>query len=190
MKQIYIFLLISIIISCKSTEKTNGYGEIDRTCRKYEDNITFVHNRFDPVLKVTGKWRKLSMNSEYYFRSKKNVSVTNDYNEILHLLQTNSSLCKICVSGDSINRNHHLGDVFLNTLKRKISIWKDYGKYSIELLETNEESYAIYFLTDELEKKCLAFGIKNEIVYEFTLLNSKKDKKVQAQFLSNLFKLN
>lgn len=189
MRQFYFLLIVySLFISCKSTEKTNGYGETDRTCRKYENDITYVHNRFEPVLKVIGKWRALSMNSKYYVNSKKTTLISNDKNEILRLDHFFSHPCKICKDENEIL--HYNSRQFLSSLKRKIEYWKNYENYTIELIETNEEDFAIYQLTGTKEKKSVMYGFKKDTFYEFTLLNSEQNKKEQANLLNHCFQLN
>ncbi|GAB3710891.1 hypothetical protein [Flavobacterium koreense] len=188
MKQLSFLLIIILLISCKSTEKTNGYGEQDTTCRKYENNITFVHNRFNPILKVVGKWRELSMNSEFYVNSKNKIAISNEKNEVLHLIVAKHHSCKLCKEGNKDMLHKH--DPFLSSLKRKIAFWKNYEKYSIELLETNDENYAIYLLSNENEKRTVLFGLKNETFYDFILLNSKQEKQSQAKLLMDSYILN
>jgi len=188
MKQLSFLLIIILLISCKSTEKTNGYGERDTTCRKYENNITFVHNRFNPILKVVGKWRELSMNSEFYVNSKNKIAISNEKNEVLHLIVAKHHSCKLCKEGNKETLHHH--DPFISSLKRKIAYWNNFEKYTIELLETNEENYAIYSISSENEKRTVLFGLKNEMFYDFILLNSIQEKQLQAKLLLDSYKLN
>jgi hypothetical protein len=188
MKQVTILFLFALLISCKSTEKTNGYGERDRTCRKYENNITFVHNRFNPILKVVGKWRELSMDSDLYVNSKNKVTISNEKNEVLQLIVAKHHSCKLCKEGNKDMLHKH--DPFLSSLKRKIAFWKNYENYSIELIETDEENYAVYSLSNENEKRTVLFGLKNETFYDFILLNSEQEKQSQAKLLLDSYKLN
>ena len=188
MKKIILLIVFCMFISCKPTEKINGFGECDGICRKYdsEKNTTFVYNKFDPILKVVGKWRKLSMNSDFYSNSQ--IGITNDRNEILYLIQNEIHTCKKCIE-DALLQNHK-HDFLLESLTRRISFWKGYEKYTVELLETDEESYAVYQLSKENEKKCVFLGFKNGMFYDFTLINSLEDKKQQAKLLLDSYKLN
>jgi len=200
MKVIF-FLAICIFLSCNSTEKINGFLEHDRTCRKYEGvtNVTFVYNSFDPILKVSGKWRELSMNSRFYGKSKNTISISNQENEIMYLNQFKMPTCKPCEENkknhperENSSPNNHIfsEDSFLTNLKRKIVFWRDYEKYTINLLETNEENYAVYSLSRTEGEKCVLIGIKNQIYYEFTLIESNLDDKLKSKILSDSFKLN
>ena len=81
--------------------------EQDTTCRKYENNITFVHNRFNPILKVVGKWRELSMNSEFYVNSKNKIAISNEKNEVLHLIVAKHHSCKLCKEGNKDMLHKH-----------------------------------------------------------------------------------
>lgn len=188
MKQFYIILSFVLLISCNSIEKTNGYGERDRTCRKYENDITFVHNRFNPIVKVLGKWRALPMSSALYLESKSTVAIGNSYNEVLQITLGKCSVCKLCQENKHGQCIEH--DPFLSLLKNKINHWKNYEGNTVELLETDENSYAVYHLSNEKEKKTILFGFKNNIFYDFNLLNSSKEKLAQAQVLSKSFKIN
>lgn len=190
MKKTLIFLILFSLLGCNSVQKINGFGEIDGTCRSYDsiNNATFVHNRFNPVLKVSGKWRATSMNSKYYNKSKKITSISNEKDEVLQLIQTGHHLCKNCET-NSLVKQHYLKGAFLNVLESKLKFWHNYEGNFVELLETDEESYAIYSLSNT-ENKMVLFGKQNELFYEFTLYNSKRDKKIQAKLLLNSLKLN
>ena len=201
MKKIICLLVICFFISCKSSEKTNGFLEHDRTCRKYDtaSNVTFVHNSFEPILKVAGKWRELSMNSKFYNRSPKIVCISNEENAILYLSQYKIPSCKICEQNrknhpegeGSILDHHYLtGNYLTSVLKRRIVFWRDFEKYTINLLDTDEENYALYSLSRPEEQKCVLLGIKNQIYYEFTLIESNLATKSKSKILSDSFKLN
>ena len=183
-------MVICFFSSCKSSEKTNGFLEHDRTCRKYDtaSNVTFVHNSFEPILKVAGKWRELSMNSKFYNKSKKIVSISNEYDAVLQLFQFEIPICNPCK--EKIINHYYIQDPFVNNIKKRLDFWTDYEKYAVTLLETNEENYAVYLLSRPEEQKCVLLGIKNQIYYEFTLIESNLDNKSKSKILSDSFKLN
>lgn len=201
MKKIIYFIILCFFIGCKSSEKTNGFLEHDRTCRKYDaiSDITFVYNGFDPILKVNGKWRELSMNSKFYNRSPRVVSISNKDDAILYLFQYKIPVYKINeqnrknhLEGESSTIDHHplRVDNLTSLVRRRIFFWRDYEKYTVNLIETDEENYAVYSLSRPEEQKSVLLGFKNKTYYEFTLVESNIENKLKSKILSDSFKLN
>jgi len=190
MKKIICLSIICFFISCKSSEKINGFLEHDCTCRKYDagSNVTFVHNSFDPILKVPGKWRELSMNSKFYNNSKKIVCISNEVDAVLQLFQFEIPICN--PYKQKIINHYFIQESFVNNIKKRLNFWTDYEKYAVTLLESNEENYSVYLLSRAEEQKCVLIGMKNHIYYEFTLISSNLDEKSKAKILSDSFNLN
>jgi hypothetical protein len=179
-----------MFISCKPTEKINGFGERDGICRKYDAKniITFVYNKYSPIIKIEGIWRGVTTHYSFYTISNSQIEIKNDNKETLLVTNYKMNSCKLCSEDPTLKNHKH--NFLINNIKRNISFWKEFEKYTIELLETDEENYAVYYLSNEYEKKCVFFGYKNEIFYEFILMNSEKDKKQQAKLLLDSYKLN
>lgn len=185
MRKIFLFTLFALLINCSSTQKINGYGEHDNVCQKYdaENDVTYAYYKFNKPIKVKGKWRQIKFNSNDY--RDYGISMTNNFNEIMYLKQYN------------FKKNEHKNDTisidtwFKTMIVRRISYWKEFEKYNIELLDTNEINYVIFHVKGKDKYYSELIGFSNDsTLYTFQLHKDLLSNNKRKEILLNSFNLN
>lgn len=164
---------IHLITGCKSSESKNKLNENSNS----SNNYTYVNNLLPSKIKVMGKWEKVDRKKDTIYFISHCPLVKNKDNAMLELW------CK--PNEVSRWRKKTNSEMLIKNLEFYLDIWtKD---HSVELLETDDDKYAIYSIKNNLVERTTLIGYKNGRYYHLELFNDSYTIKQRTFLLLQVF---
>ncbi len=177
--KLFYLLILYLILGC-SSKNINGFGEKDDTCRLYDhvNNFTYVH---DPStykkIKVSGKWRE----AEFELYKEHHIS------HCPMIVNNDGALLEVwCRPNQIVDWKKKTNfDLLLIDLKHYTSNWKN--NYKVELLQTNDSTYAIYSIKNEVVNRTSLHGFKDGKQYHIELFKDSLTNRQRTFLLLQIF---
>lgn len=177
-------LLCLLLLSCKSTNPINGFGEEDKVCRKYDaiNDITYVTDLSDfKEYLVKGKWRKNELRTEYYISHC--PIVENELGTILELWIRGNDKFEWKNKSDE--------EILIKNFNEYSAFWKKKNIKHTIVKSDKKASYYIYEIIEFDRRRIELMGIKNKKYYRIAIFNFDPNQYTSMEdFLISIFAIN